>query len=221
MSALKDHCFSCFTRDGGIIFDSQTDRYYILTLAQTELIQQSLFYGKSSHLLPCEIRGLFHDNMKNFQGDQVCSSIADGIHDYIWRYIPFDSASYARKSPVLRYALWVYFIQLGIKTRGIVNTLTKIGKVQKVLTKLLPQRELPCVADQIMTAARLSPFRFECLEFAIAMRCYAEAKGYKNTKFCLGVQRFPFLAHAWVEHDGIPIGDAVDLRDRAAIIFEM
>lgn len=58
----------------------------------------------------------------------------------------------------------------------------------------------------IRHAATYFPGRVECLESSIALAMLLFRSGIRG-EFKIGVQRYAFLAHAWVEIDGEVIGD--------------
>jgi hypothetical protein len=58
----------------------------------------------------------------------------------------------------------------------------------------------------IALAAALYPGRAACLERSLALYWYLRRRGV-GISFQIGVQMYPFLAHAWVELDGRVIND--------------
>ena len=51
-----------------------------------------------------------------------------------------------------------------------------------------------------------------CLQRSAALACLLKKKGYP-AEMVIGVQQLPFLAHAWVELDGMVIGDKPYMRE--------
>ncbi|WP_079212814.1 lasso peptide biosynthesis B2 protein [Brucella pituitosa] len=216
MVALKQGCFVVFAKEGGVIFDSRDDRFLLLSPHQTELLQRAFMSKTIDPTIAPEVQRLLEVyGCQN--GPTVSSTIVSGFHDYIW----CPRLTGKPKNPKLRFICWVYMIQLSLKWRGITRTVGYIARSRAVLMKFFPDCSFESAANEIMTASKFSPFRFKCLEFATALRCFAEIKQIKNVKLCIGVQRFPFLSHAWVEHAGAPINDECSLSERAAVIFEL
>jgi len=62
--------------------------------------------------------------------------------------------------------------------------------------------------DMVLAAARNSPIRSTCLERSLAL-WWLLAKQSIATQFRIGVRKDgeKFAAHAWVEHDGVAIGE--------------
>ena len=58
----------------------------------------------------------------------------------------------------------------------------------------------------VATAAALFPGRAECLERSLLLYWVLRRRGVP-VDLRLGVQLYPFLAHAWVEYDGVVVND--------------
>jgi hypothetical protein len=71
------------------------------------------------------------------------------------------------------------------------------------------QTEAELVALAIDRAARLGVFRPSCLVRALALHRSLERRGIVGSIVRIGVRRSAdaLLAHAWVEHDGVVLGD--------------
>lgn len=216
MVALKQGCFVVFAKEGGVIFDSRDDRFLLLSRDQTELLQHAFVSKTIDPAIAPEVQRLLQ--IYDCQNPPVVSSaIVSGFHDYIWR----PRLTGKPKKPKLRFICWVYVNQLSLKSRGIARTVGFFARSRALLEKVFTDCSFESAANEIMTASKFSPFRFECLEFATTLRSFAEIKRIKNVKLCIGIQRFPFLSHAWVEHSGVPINDESFLSERAAVIFEI
>ena len=62
------------------------------------------------------------------------------------------------------------------------------------------------VERAVATAAALFPGRAECLERSLLLYWLLRRRGVR-CELRLGVQLYPFLAHAWVERDGVVLND--------------
>ncbi|MGY8820033.1 MAG: lasso peptide biosynthesis B2 protein [Pseudomonadales bacterium] len=58
----------------------------------------------------------------------------------------------------------------------------------------------------LVRAARWLPCKVACLEFSLALRERLARHGV-NATVEIGVQKYSFMAHAWVEVDGQPLGE--------------
>jgi hypothetical protein len=100
----------------------------------------------------------------------------------------------------------ILFFRLSLKTLGFGRTLGVYRKLAKVRSASVPSpsaqdERVRAIEDSIASAAVLFPGRAGCLERSLSMglmlrwiRVPAEIK--------IGVQPFPFYAHAWVEVAG-------------------
>lgn len=59
---------------------------------------------------------------------------------------------------------------------------------------------------RVALAAALYPGHAACLERSLMLYWYLRRAGVP-VAYRMGVQMYPFLAHAWVEHRGVPIND--------------
>src|SRR5580704_2727408 len=62
------------------------------------------------------------------------------------------------------------------------------------------------IADRVALAGALFPGRARCLEQSIALYCLLRRRGV-NAALRFGVQPYGFVAHAWVEVDGVPLNE--------------
>lgn len=68
------------------------------------------------------------------------------------------------------------------------------------------------VAAQVVRAATFFPGRAICLEQSLVLYTLLRRRGVA-AQFMLGVQPYPFVAHAWVEVDGTPVNE-IEARTR-------
>ena len=58
----------------------------------------------------------------------------------------------------------------------------------------------------VAMGAAFFPGRAQCLERSLVLYDYLRRHGI-SVQMRLGIQRYPFMAHAWVEYRGVPIND--------------
>jgi len=63
------------------------------------------------------------------------------------------------------------------------------------------------------------PRRTKCLEWSAALVRLCQQRGVE-VDLVIGVSGGPFSAHAWVEHDGVVVGDDLDRRRQFAVIVD-
>lgn len=68
---------------------------------------------------------------------------------------------------------------------------------------------LHAAASRLAVAAAFYPRRALCLEQSIALFVLLRQRG-APARLRLGVRPLPFLAHAWVEVDGVPVNEQPD-----------
>lgn len=71
------------------------------------------------------------------------------------------------------------------------------------------------IARAVATAAAFYPGRAQCLEQSLALYLLLRRRGIP-AELRIGVQPFPFVAHAWVEHDGHAVNEQDDFVTRLA-----
>jgi hypothetical protein len=64
-------------------------------------------------------------------------------------------------------------------------------------------------AERVAMAAAFIPGRALCLEQSLALYLLLRRRGIQAA-LRLGVQAYPFAAHAWVEHAGEPVNESVE-----------
>lgn len=70
-------------------------------------------------------------------------------------------------------------------------------------------------AHAVATAAAFYPGRAQCLEQSLVLYWVLRRRGVE-ARLRVGVQPFPFTAHAWVEHNGHPINEQEDFVTQLA-----
>jgi hypothetical protein len=67
----------------------------------------------------------------------------------------------------------------------------------------------------VAIAAAFYPGRAQCLEQSLALFLLLRRRAMP-VELRIGVQPFPFTAHAWVEHNGRPVNEQEDFVTRLA-----
>ena len=71
----------------------------------------------------------------------------------------------------------------------------------------------------VLTATALYPGRSKCLEQSVAVYILLHRRGY-NARLRIGVQPYPFAAHAWLELNGVPLTETAEAVSRFAVMPE-
>ncbi|WP_431604991.1 lasso peptide biosynthesis B2 protein [Acinetobacter nosocomialis] len=98
--------------------------------------------------------------------------------------------------------------------------LNLIKKIKK--SKKLEHNPTYCraIGNYIHKISNKLPFNMKCLEYSLILSTFLLLKQYDCT-FKIGIQKYDFLSHAWVEVDNQPIADMPNLSYRLAVIFEI
>ena len=71
--------------------------------------------------------------------------------------------------------------------------------------------------QRILLATSLYPGRSECLEQAVVAYVLLRRRGI-DVKLRIGVQPYPFSAHAWLELNGEPLTESPEVTTRFALL---
>lgn len=216
MSRINNHIRAVVFDDGCILFDPKTDRYILLDEEERNLVVASLDSDQDTEFLYRleKEKDLLIDGGDNIT---VINAESRQLNDFVWQYRGPKCDPDSGVFDSIRAFAFLNIVQLSIRAFGIVKTLN-ILETSWVLSSIPPPHTLERASGLLFQLSRFSPFRFECLEYVIALFGLAHRK-YPNLTFNIGVQRFPFVAHAWLEEDGVPVGDRPDLRNLFAVIF--
>jgi hypothetical protein len=80
------------------------------------------------------------------------------------------------------------------------------------------QAKLAALLYAVEKARRWYPRKVDCLVGSGALLLLALSAGL-NCALVIGVQKFPFYAHAWVEHQGRVVNDSSEVQQRLAPIL--
>ncbi|WP_010301750.1 lasso peptide biosynthesis B2 protein [Candidatus Odyssella thessalonicensis] len=236
---LKDHIYITQFRDELILLDTKADKYTIYFKSISNLICNLLENvdnenkGKSTTSLNARLlsnqelgytQKLLADNILESKDSPYPYSIdrkptSEGVSDVDWR-LPLDAKNAKINLAVLGALFTLIKVNFYIQIKGFYRTIQLI-KASKDLKRnyITPSeenlRKLACVVNR---ACLLYPTRTKCLEWAITFILLALKRGWK-CNLEIGVQNYPFMAHAWVECEGKVVEDDQMLREGLGIIL--
>ncbi len=152
-----------------------------------------------------------------FEIDQKPDS--DGVSNVDWR-LPLENKKVRLNSQVLS-AFWTLIkVNSYIKFKGFYSTIQLVKRSRKTNSiYIIPTgEELRNLANIVNKACLIYPSRTKCLEWAMTFVLMALKRKWK-CNLEIGVQNYPFFAHAWVECDGKVVMDTQDLREGLGIIL--
>lgn len=235
---LSDHIYITQFRDELILLDAKKDKYTIcfkqLSELLIDLLEKNNTPSKEQLVIPSKaeysskdlayIQKLLNDKIVArkefpypFQIDQKPSS--EGVANVDWR-LPLENKKVKLNIQVIGALVTLVKVNLYIKFKGLYPTIQLIKKSRDNQIKYtIPiDKELRDLANVVNKACLIYPSRTKCLEWAITFVLMALKRKWK-CNLEIGVQNYPFFAHAWVECNEKVIMDSQDLREGLAIIL--
>ena len=99
------------------------------------------------------------------------------------------------------------FIDLALRLLGFARSVALVKKLAGKRTVVTTTRAAAMpVCQRVITAGVFYPGRALCLEQSLVLFVLLRRRGV-GAELRLGVQPYPFNAHAWVELDGVPLNE--------------
>jgi hypothetical protein len=235
---LRDHIYVTQFRDELILLDTKRDKYticfqQIAKLLVGLLVEKQSFSNATfsssveEQLLPQDLVSITHlinnniieekNNPFPFYIDRKADS--KGVSNVHWN-LPLANQEVRWSTDVLKALMTLIKVNCYVKMKGFYPTIQLIKKSRKThLTYIFPSAEdLRNLANIVNKACLIYPSRTKCLEWAMTFVLLALKRGWK-CNLEVGVQNYPFMAHAWVECDGQVVMDSQDLREGLSIIL--
>ncbi|MBX9787132.1 MAG: lasso peptide biosynthesis B2 protein [Alphaproteobacteria bacterium] len=221
---LRDHIYIAQFQDELIILDTKQDKYTVcfqkFSESLVDLLEGKLSFSEEKLFLSKLIDESIIEKKSTpypFYIDKKIDS--DGVSNVDWS-LPLENKKVSLNSSVLRAFLTLLKVNFYIKVRGFYSTIRVIKKSCKSQSiYIVPQdEELRDLANIVNKACLIYPIRTKCLEWAMTFILLALKKKWK-CNLEIGIQNYPFMAHAWVECDGKVVMDSQDLREGLAIIL--
>jgi hypothetical protein len=122
---------------------------------------------------------------------------------------------------VARCALMLLAVRVRLKARGFGPSVAwaKAQALRASGPGLAPE-EVERAAYHVAVAAAFFPGRAVCLEQSLALYLLLRRRGVP-AELRIGVQVYPFYAHAWVELDGRPVNEDVETVEKFRALPEV
>lgn len=235
---LNDHIYITQFREELILLDAKKDKYTICFKQFSELLlgilgasnSQEKLLAKSSfdtayssqelvtiqHLLD---NGILEKDTFPYPFTIDQKPYSEGVENVDWR-LPLENKKIRINIHVLRAFYTLIKVNTYIKFKGLYPAIQLIKKSRDPqYTYIIPQEEeLRELANVVNKACLMYPTRTKCLEWAMTFVLLALKRKWK-CNLEIGVQNYPFMAHAWVECDGNVVMDSQDLREGLGIIL--
>lgn len=225
---LNDHIYITQFRDELILLDAKEDKYTIC-FEQISKLFADILEKNSPHLDDSSQDSAYIQKLLN---DRIIESkespypyhidrklTSEGVSNVDWR-LPVKNKKVRLDIQVLEALMTLIKVNFYIKFRGLYSTIQLIKRSRKINTKYtIPQaEELRDLANVVNQACLTYPTRTKCLEWAMIFVLLALKRKWK-CNLEIGVQNYPFMAHAWVECDGKVVTDSPELRKGLGIIL--
>ena len=220
---LNDHIYVTRFRDEFIVLDTKKDKYTIYLKQLSELLS-TVFEKKISSENKSIVKKLLNDNVIVAKDTPYPFHISmnltsTGVSNAVWR-LPLNTKKIKINPTVLNALFTLIKINFYIKANGLYSAIHLIKRSKKNQSKYtVPQEEdLINLANIVNKACLIYPTRTKCLEWAMTFVLLALKRKWK-CNLEIGVQNYPFFAHAWVECAGKVVMDSQDLRQGLAVIL--
>ena len=227
---MADHVYISQFQDELILLDTKKDKYTICSNEFSELLLALLDLKKpvlsEDFLLQkvTAIQQLINEGIIERKKNPFTYYIdrkidSEGVSNVDWT-LPIEKKKVDFNFSVFQALVTLIYIHFCIKFKGLYSTIQLIKKSRKIGSNyIIPQgEELVCLANTVSKACFIYPKRTKCLEWAMTFILLALKRNWK-CNLEIGVQNYPFFAHAWVECDGKVVMDSGDLRSGLSIIL--
>lgn len=220
---LNDHIYVTRFRDEYIVLDTKKDKYTIYLKQLLEVLSE-VFEKKVSLEDKSIVKKLLDDNVivaKNtpYPFHISVNSTSTGVSNVDWR-LPLNTKKTKINLTVLNALFTLIKINFYIKAKGLYSAIHLIKRSKKNQSNytIPPEEDLKDLATIVNKACLIYPTRTKCLEWAMTFVLLALKRKWK-CNLEIGVQNYPFFAHAWVECAGKVVMDSQDLRQGLAVIL--
>lgn len=239
---IQGYIYICLCRNSYILLDIRRDNYYIFSEEDSFYLNCVLkyeFLKNTEGYIP--VQKIQNFNQKKFTKlletvfeqeiifphlypecypyliDQKPNSI--GMPNIDWRLtlrLIHTDKTFSNVVIALYYLTYIHFL---VKFKGFKALITIIKKHKPIKYILPSAREIENLQNCLNKACKIFPIKTKCLEWAATL-CLMFLKRDWYSNIVIGVQNYPFMAHAWVEVDNTIIGDDPKLRDGLSIILK-
>ncbi len=225
---LSDHAYITQFRDELILLNTKRDRYTTCfqeyTDILTSLLETTCVEADGNLIQNPIVQQLLNDKIIEikdkpypFHIDRKINS--HGVSNVDWN-LPIKNEPMKIDFDVLRSFIKLCVVNFYMKVRGFYSTIQLIKNSRKTQSNyFIPKDEdLMGLVNSLNRACLIYPIRTKCLEWSIAFVLLALKRKWK-CNLEIGVQNYPFFAHAWVECNDKIIMDEQFLREELAIIL--
>lgn len=227
---LTNFCFAkhvhhLFVDGEFILLDEKLDLYFLFDKEDSEDLLRGMASGQRNKIIEKCLAANLLKISDHLTPIKSIESYRTGMGNYQWQNVRIFRNKGARADHYLIATLLVFCVVFSLRILGLGTTLRlarnfknrSANATKKSITRFEFLERISCAIFQI---SKYFPVRVRCLESSISVLVLASMLGIKSV-LKIGVQRYDFLAHAWIQIDDIIIGDDQALRDGLPVILEI
>jgi hypothetical protein len=121
----------------------------------------------------------------------------------------------AERRALLASAAWMPFFWLGLRTLGLARFHARLRRSRAATHDAMTLRDIRTLGDLVNVAARHTLFPASCLTRSLLLEWLLHRRGVPS-QLRIGVRfsRGALAAHAWVECEGVPVNDRLDVANQ-------
>jgi len=207
-----------------MLLDTKKDKYIIYSQSFANILLKVVHNKELTESDRDNLQTLINAKIIQYQKTPYsfytdCKVGSVGVPNIDWR-LPLNAQEVSLGSPVVIALLRLIQVNFYIKLLGFHKAIQLIKMARKKnVDYIIPKdAELKQLTSIVNKACLIYPRRTKCLEWAMTYVLLALQKGWK-CNLEIGVQNYPFMAHAWVECNGKVVMDSQDLREGLGIIL--
>lgn len=232
-----------YYNDEIIVLDLQKDRYLILQKDMANVVDFALkyeFQSSENRYIPIypqfkrPVPNNFYESIEALREMGIIEShnyvpsasltlekkfFSAGVENIDWRMAYGDLYIKVPKILLLEAYYFRIKVEALLKLRGFAKL---IGAIQKAgnrrSLKVINAQEYHMLTTALNRACFYYPVKTKCLEWAATLALLALKRGWQ-CNFVIGVQNMPFMAHAWVEANGMVVADTQNLPADLSVIL--
>jgi hypothetical protein len=232
---LADHVYGARFKEEFLLLDTKKDRYIVCSQNFSGVLLELLgaVDSKDSFISPSSWDSVYErDVVSKLLDEGIVESREEpypyhidqkgnsgGVSNVDWR-LPLDNKNIRLDSSVLGALFTLFKVNFYMNIKGFYPAIQLIKKAKNPkFSYAVPQTEdLENLARVVNKACLIYPTRTKCLEWSMVFVLLALKRRWK-CNLEIGVQNYPFMAHAWVECDEKVVMDLQNLKEGLSVIL--
>lgn len=218
---FKKHIKHIFLNNELILLDIKKDKYYFFNLNESLYLKNLL---TTENLLKDSKNQTFLENF--CQVTTVPENLNNidnisGIDNYSWNKVKNQFIGTTGKLSFSDKIIIIKFYLIIFQDPSLENRLKKFEKAKETLKEstIISKDIINSAIKFIHDISIYFPYYLKCLEYSLILGLFLLHKK-QVCYFHIGIQKYNFLAHAWIERDNEVIGDSQFLKTNLAILYK-